>query len=88
MFECSGCGGQECEPRPYRFHFGANVQCPLCGTLEVTKRRSRDRIDPMHWGFLTLLETVLSGGKLFQCPACRIQFYDRRNLAAGIPKVD
>lgn len=41
----------------------------------------------MHWSFLTLLETIFSGGKLFHCHYCRIQFYDRRNVGAEVSQV-
>ena len=81
VFEYSGCGLKEYAPRPYRFHFGPHVRCPRCGTRRVTKRRQRDRIDPMYWSLLTAAELVLGAGKLFHCHLCRIQFYDRRNLA-------
>ena len=88
VFECSGCGTKEYAPRPYRFHLGPSVRCPRCGTPKVNKSKQRDRIDPMHWSFLTLLETVFSGGKLFHCHLCRIQFYDRRNIASDLTKVN
>ena len=87
IFECPGCGIQEYAPRPYQFHFGPNVLCPRCGTTKVKRRKQRDRIDPMHWSFLTLLETLIGGGKLFHCQFCRIQFYDRRNVSPQAAKV-
>ena len=78
VFECSGCGLKEYAPRRYRFHFGPYPRCPRCGTSRVSKRKNRDRIDPMYLGPLTLLESLLGGGKLYHCHFCRIQFYDRR----------
>jgi len=88
VFECAGCGLREYAPRPYRFHLGPNVLCPRCGTPRVKRRRKRDYIDPMHWTLLTFLEAVFSGGKLFHCEFCRVQFYDRRRLAPETSKAD
>jgi len=76
---------EEYAPRAYRFHFGPHVRCPRCGTVKVVKRRDRDRIDPMHYGVLTMLEWLVSFGKLYHCRFCRIQFYDRRNLSPHAP---
>ena len=87
VFECSGCGLKEYAPRPYRFHFGPYVRCPRCGTPRVTQRKRRDRIDRMYWSPLTLLESVFSGGKLFHCHLCRIQFFDRRKLSPDASSV-
>jgi len=81
IFECKECGIQEYAPRPYRFHFGPHVRCPRCGTLRVAKRRSRDHIDKMRWGFFTPFDFVAGAGKLYHCRYCRLQFYDRRDLS-------
>jgi hypothetical protein len=82
VFQCKDCGVEEYAPRPYRFHFGPYARCPRCGTLRVVKRRERDRIDKMRWGFMTPFDALLGGGKLYHCHLCRIQFYDRRDLSA------
>ena len=47
--------------------------------MKVTLQRKRDRIDPMYWSVLSVLEMILSGGKLYHCSFCRIQFFDRRH---------
>ena len=81
-YQCRECGGEEYAPHAYRFHFGPYARCPRCGTVRILKRKKRDPVDPMHWSFLIVLERLL-GGKLCHCEFCRIQFYDRRNLAPG-----
>jgi hypothetical protein len=43
-----------------------------------------DKIDPMHGGFLNFLERLASKGRLFHCRWCRLQFYDRRELATPV----
>jgi hypothetical protein len=47
--------------------------------------KERDRIDPMNSGLLNLLERM-TGGKLFHCRFCRVQFYDRRSRASDSPE--
>lgn len=34
----------------------------------------------MYWRFLSILEMIVGGGKLYHCYFCRIQFHDRRRL--------
>lgn len=85
IYKCKGCQREEYEPRRFKYHFGPYVQCPRCGTVKVSKLLHRDKIDRMHWGLLTLVELVVSGGQLFHCRFCRRQFYDRRTLSPNAP---
>ncbi len=85
VFQCRQCGSWGYAPRQYRFHFGPHVQCPRCGSTRVNARQTRDRIDPMHRSLLTFVEWILGRGKLYHCYFCRVQFYDRRNLAPDRP---
>jgi hypothetical protein len=39
----------------------------------------------MNGGFLNLLERM-SGGVIYHCKFCRLQFYDRRKSAAEKPR--
>lgn len=81
VYECPKCESEILVPRQYRHHFGHHCRCPRCGTYKVVRLPRRDRIDPLETGFLNLLER-LAGGKLYHCCFCRVQFYDRRLLAA------
>ena len=81
IYECRDCHDVISYPRHYRHHLGPHTRCPRCGTLRVTKLKERDHIDPIHTGLLNLLER-LAAGKLYHCRFCRLQFYDRRNLAS------
>ena len=80
IFECRDCHEISSSPRRFRLHLGEFCRCPRCGTFRLTKLRKRDKIDPMHGGFLHLLERMASG-RLYHCRYCRLQFYDRRDLA-------
>ena len=81
IYECQECDTETVVPRPYNFHLGPYCRCPHCGTYRLSRLKERDRIDGMKKGFLNLLER-LGGGKLVHCRYCRVQFYDRRILAA------
>jgi hypothetical protein len=81
IFECRDCENEEFVPRRYTYHLGENARCPKCGTFRVTKLRAPDKIDPMVSGLLNRFEKF-SGGKLYHCCFCRIQFFDRRKRAA------
>jgi hypothetical protein len=50
----------------------------------VVRLKERDRIDRVHGGVLNLLERLAGGGKLHHCRWCRLQFYDRRQLASEV----
>ena len=51
----------------------------------MVRLKQRDKIDRMQGGFLNLLERVAGKGRLFHCRWCRLQFFDRRPLAANVP---
>jgi len=83
IYECRDCRKEQFYPRRFRYHFGDACRCPKCGTFRVVRLKERDRIDPLSTGFLNFLERVVSRGKLFHCRYCRLQFFDRRELATG-----
>ena len=86
IYECPKCEREESVPRRFRYHLGPACRCPICGTYRVSKLKTPDRIDRFHGGFLNLLERILGNGKLYHCRWCRLQFYDRRQLASESPK--
>ncbi len=81
IFQCCLCNREQYMPRPFRLHFGPHARCPKCGTYRLTRLAELDVIDSVQGGFLNLLER-LCHGNLFHCRFCRVQFYDRRPLAA------
>ena len=83
IYACRECYREEHVPRRFRLHFGKAARCPLCGTFRITRLKERDGIDPMHKGFLHWMERM-AGGTLCHCRFCRVQFYDRRKLAAEV----
>jgi hypothetical protein len=83
VFECRQCGVRQYALRRCSRHTGPAACCPRCGTVRITRLKEPDRIDPHPWGLLDQLEH-LSGGVLHHCRICRIQFYDRRPLAAEV----
>jgi DNA-directed RNA polymerase subunit RPC12/RpoP len=86
IYECRKCDREEFVPRRFRFHLGQSARCPVCGTRRVVRLRSPDRIDRFHTGFLNMLERFAGHGRLYHCRWCRLQFYDRRQLASELPK--
>lgn len=86
IYECGSCQRQEYAPRRFRFHLGPSCRCPICGSYRVAKLKERDRIDKMHSGLLNLMERMAGHNRLFHCRWCRLQFYDRRPLAADASK--
>jgi hypothetical protein len=80
IYACRDCKEVSCVQRPYRNHFGEWCRCPHCGTVRVTKLRRKDKIDPM-WGGMINLAKKLTGGSLYHCRFCRVQFYDGRKMA-------
>jgi DNA-directed RNA polymerase subunit RPC12/RpoP len=83
IYECKQCHTEDNVPRPLQMHRGKSVRCPKCGTYRVVRIKEPDRIDRMHTGLLNLLERI-AGGRLYHCRYCRIQFWDRRRLAAEV----
>jgi hypothetical protein len=84
IYECRECKDIISVPRHFRYHLGKLPRCHKCGTLRISKLKSRDRIDPIDTGFLNLLERMLGGG-LYHCKFCRLQFYDRRKTPEKLP---
>jgi hypothetical protein len=82
IYECRKCEREQFVPRRFRYHFGPSCRCPECGTYRVVRLKLPDKIDRRHGGFLNLLERLISKGRLFHCRWCRLQFYDRRRVAA------
>ncbi len=80
IYECPECHSEEVVPRQYRYHMGPEIRCPRCGTYRLSKLKERDKIDKMAGGIVNLIERLF-GGKLYHCCFCRLQFYDRRQLA-------
>ena len=85
IYECHICKRREFAPRPFRYHLGRAVRCPVCGTYGVVRLKERDRIDRFYTGFLNSMKRLAGGSKLFHCRWCRIQFFDRRKLASEFP---
>ncbi len=83
IYECRNCENEELVPRRFMYHLGRECRCPQCGTLKLKRLKAPDHIDRMHTGFLNFLER-LSGGQLYHCRFCRLQFYDRRPLASEL----
>jgi len=84
VYECHKCELEEFVPRRFRYHLGPSCRCPVCGTLRVVRLKEPDKIDRKHGGFLNLLERLASGGRMFHCRWCRLQFYDRRGVATQV----
>lgn len=81
VFECPQCKGVKRVARRYTYYLAKEVRCPQCGTYRLRQLAERDHIDRMKKGLINLLQRSF-GGRLYHCRYCRLQFYDRRPLAA------
>ena len=89
IFQCLECNDKALVPREFISKPSAYVRCPLCHTLKVSRRISRDKIDGMIRTFSSIVQCLL-GGRLYHCLYCRIQFYDLRHslkIQAGSNKL-
>lgn len=87
IYACRDCHLEEPMPRHFQLHLGVAARCPKCGTFRIVRLKEPDHIDPMHTGFLNMLERMV-GGRLYHCRFCRIQFFDRRRLASEVAAAD
>jgi hypothetical protein len=78
-YECTNCQKRMCKHRPWALQFSIQAHCPRCGTDQLKPRITRDRIDALLWSPARLVHRLL-GGHLYHCHACRLQFYDLRNV--------
>jgi hypothetical protein len=85
VFQCRACGARVGERRHFLNYFVKHTRCPRCGTDEVEKRKSVDKIDKRLKTPMSLLQAGL-GGSLYHCVFCRIQFYDVRSRARNSPR--
>jgi hypothetical protein len=51
--------------------------CSSCGRDRVDRLKREDQIEPVSKPLWSTLQRFF-GGKLYRCPACRLQFYDCR----------
>lgn len=79
IYECCRCKLQQSVPSHYLSQLGAESRCPKCGTYRIVRLNQPDKIDPMYSGLSNALERW-SGGRLYHCRFCRLQFYDRRPM--------
>ncbi len=62
------------------------VTCPECGARRVKKLHKRDWIDRVSTMPWSKLHRWL-GGALYDCPLCRLQFYDCRKPMLDVKTV-
>jgi hypothetical protein len=79
VFECPKCKEISRIARRFTYYLGNHSRCPLCGTFRLRVLAEKDHIDRM-------LRTPMSawhkmtGGRIYHCRYCRVQFYDKRSL--------
>lgn len=84
VFKCQACGARVGERRLFLNYFLKHTHCPRCGTDELDKRKTIDKIDKLSKAPMSLLQAAL-GGSLYHCVFCRVQFYDVRSRAPKVP---
>lgn len=80
VFKCRACGLRVGEKYHFFLNFGPDARCPRCGTTQLDKRNTRDKIDKLIKTPTSMVHALL-GGYLYHCVFCRIQFYDVRKRA-------
>ncbi len=80
VFECPQCKDVKRMPRRFTYYFGEHSRCPLCGTFRVRALAEKDHIDRMLKTPMNAWHRI-TGGRIYHCRYCRVQFYDRRTLA-------
>ena len=78
VFKCRACDSRVGAKRNLFQYFGGHAKCPRCGTEEIKQRSKPDRIDRLVKTPISVFQS-LTGGKLYHCLFCRIQFYDLRH---------
>jgi hypothetical protein len=78
IFTCRTCESRVGAKRNFFRYFGGYAKCPRCGSEELKARKKRDGIDTLIKNPISVLQS-LTGGKLYHCLFCRIQFYDLRD---------
>lgn len=78
VHECKRCRERRLDRRTFHIALHSKSRCPHCGSERLTIFKTRDRIDPLYKGPLSLLQGLL-GASLYHCAVCRLQFYDLRH---------
>jgi hypothetical protein len=80
VFECPKCKAVNRMARRFTYNFGEHARCPLCGTFRLRVLAERDHIDRMMTSFMNAWNRM-TGGRIYHCRYCRVQFHDKRTLA-------
>ena len=80
VYSCEDCRRRSSRPRAFLTFFSRYVECPRCGTRDLSRLASKDRIDAISRNpFRRILK--LLGCPLYHCTFCRMQFRDWRKRA-------
>jgi predicted RNA-binding Zn-ribbon protein involved in translation (DUF1610 family) len=85
VFKCPKCHNSTSWRRPFFHKISLRSQCPQCGTPDVSKLRSIDRVDRLNKNPLRAL-LGLVGAPLHHCTFCRLQFWDLRSRSPEVRK--
>jgi hypothetical protein len=77
VFKCKGCETRVGAKHNFFNYLASHARCPRCGTEDLGKRITRDKIDKVIRTPISILQSIV-GGTLYHCIYCRIQFYDLR----------
>ena len=80
IYRCEDCRQGLSRPRSLLAVFNGYVECPRCGTHDLSRLAAKDRIDGISRNpFRRILK--LFGCPLYHCTFCRWQFRDWRKRA-------
>ncbi len=85
VFSCPKCHKKNFYHRPFLHKLSLHSQCPQCGTPNVSKLRSIDRVDRLNKNPLRAIIGLL-GAPLYHCTFCRLQFWDLRSRLPQVVK--
>jgi len=85
VYRCEDCGARLHRRRAPFALLKPYCECPKCGTRELNRLATRDRIDAMSQNPLRRLLFLL-GLPIYHCTFCRFQFRDWRKRECDMQK--
>src|SRR6476619_7543250 len=85
-FECIDCKRRITLRHSFSFQLALEARCPKCGSAQLRRLNSPDKIESMSRRPWNLIQGFL-GGHLYYCALCRLQFYDWRGRQSSSTRV-
>lgn len=86
-FQCASCGNRQFKRGLLIADFCGFACCPSCGAEKLRIFVDLDPIEPVYKSLLSRL-WKLTGGTLYHCRPCRLQFYDFRRSREAVAAIE